>query len=107
MEKNILTKKSGKKQEFPQIVKIILFSIIILATGISIYIGTTSYDYVYCDENVVVLDNYTFNSDISNVLTSFNKTFGTTFYRPILTISFIRNYNNNCRDSTLTKDKFS
>ncbi len=101
MEKNILTKKSGKKQEFPQIVKIILFSIIILATGISIYIGTTSYDYVYCDENVVVLDNYTFNSDISNVLTSFNKTFGTTLYRPILTISYIIDANIGGRDPSV------
>ena len=99
--KNNRTKKSEKKQESPAIAKIFLFSIIILATGISVYISTVSFDYVYCDDHVFVLDNYAFNSDLSNVLTSFKKTLGTSFYRPILTISYIINANIGGRDPNI------
>jgi len=62
---------------------------IILAAGALVYVRTISFDYVYCDDNKFVVDQYPFNKNISNILTSFRNTLGTTFYRPILTTSFI------------------
>ena len=57
--------------------------------GILIYAKTSKFDFVYCDDNIYVIDNYAFNSDPANVFTSFTQTLGATFYRPLLTISFI------------------
>lgn len=92
--------KSGEKQSSHPFTKVLLFSMIILAAGILLYAKTISFDYVYCDDNKFVLDYYSFNRDISNVLTSFKKTLGTTFYRPILTISLIIDANISGRDPT-------
>lgn len=57
--------------------------------GLLIYAKSSSFDFAYCDDNIYIVDNYAFNSDIENVLTSFKKTVGATFYRPFLSISFI------------------
>lgn len=100
-KRNTRTEKPEEKREYLAIARIFLFSIIILAAGISLYIGTISYDYVYCDDNKYVLDYYTYNRDISNVLTSFKKTLGTTYYRPILSISFIIDANIGGRDPSV------
>jgi len=67
----------------------IFLSIIILSAVILIYEKSSSFDFVYCDDNIYVIDNYAFNSDPANVFTSFAQTLGVTFYRPFLTISFI------------------
>jgi len=67
----------------------IFLSIIILSAGILIYAKSRSFDFVYCDDNIYVVDNYAYNSDLANVFTSFKKTLGATFYRPFLSISFI------------------
>lgn len=67
----------------------IFLSIIILSAGILIYAKSSSFDFVYCDDNIYVIDNYAFNSDPANVFASFTQTLGVTFYRPFLTISFI------------------
>jgi protein O-mannosyl-transferase len=81
--------KPAVKRDFPSKIRILLFSVVILAAGTLVYVKTISYDYVYCDDNKFVVDQYPFNKNISNVLTSFRNTLGTTFYRPILTTSFI------------------
>lgn len=67
----------------------IFLSILILLAGILIYAKSVSFDFVYCDDNLYVIDNYAFNSDPANVFTSFTQTLGVTFYRPFLTISYI------------------
>lgn len=100
-KKTTSTKNAVKTGDSHAIGKILLFSLVILAAGISVYISTISFDYVYCDDNRFILDNYTFNSDISNILTSFKKTLGTTLYRPILTISFIIDANIGGRNPTI------
>ena len=67
----------------------IFLSIFILSAVILVYAKTVSFDLVYCDDNIYVVENYAYNSDTANVFTSFKKTLGATFYRPFLSISFI------------------
>jgi len=54
-----------------------------------LYYNTIDYDLVYCDDNIFVMDFQEFNKDIDNIWESFNRTFGTSYYRPILGMSFL------------------
>jgi len=92
--------KNQEQQSLPPVTKLIAFPLIILAVGILLYAKTVSYDYVYCDDNKFILEYHSFNKNISNIVTAFKKTLGATFYRPLLTISFIIDANIGGRDPT-------
>jgi len=67
----------------------ILMSIVIAVSAFSLYQKTLDYDIVYCDDNIFVHDYKDFNKDIGNIWESFDRTFGTSYYRPVLGMSFV------------------
>lgn len=65
---------------------------IVLAIFFSTYLfysSTLKYNLVYCDDDIFVEKQKQFNSKIENVTKSFSSMIGTSYYRPILQISFI------------------
>lgn len=66
-----------------------LMALIIALTSFTLYYNTLDYDLVYCDDNIFVHDYKEFNKDIGNIWQSFNRTFGTSYYRPVLGMSFV------------------
>jgi len=67
----------------------VIMSIVIAITAFSLYYKTIDYDYVFCDDNIFVYDYKDFNKDIGNIWQSFDRTFGTSYYRPVLGMSFV------------------
>ncbi|MBI5325057.1 MAG: hypothetical protein HZB41_07280, partial [Ignavibacteriae bacterium] len=64
-------------------------ALLIIIAGFILYNNVLKYNLVFCDDNIFVNNFYGFNSDINNIKTSFEKTVGTTYYRPMLNVSFI------------------
>ncbi len=71
--------------------KVLMFSLILILVGTAIYLRTAMFDYVYCDDDKFVINVYDYNKDISNIVTSFERTLtsGSAYYRPVLISSFI------------------
>ena len=69
----------------------VLLGIIILLVSFVLYIRTIGFDLVQCDDDVMVLQEFSYNSQLSNLTKAFDRTFfvDDVFYRPVLTISFI------------------
>jgi protein O-mannosyl-transferase len=67
----------------------LLMSIVIAVTAFSLYYKTIDYDYVFCDDNIFVYNDQDFNKDIGNIWGSFDRMFGTSYYRPVLGMSFV------------------
>lgn len=61
----------------------------IVLTGVVLYAPVFDFKLVFCDDNIFVLDYQAFNAQLDNLWSSFRRTFGTTYYRPILNWSFI------------------
>ncbi len=70
-------------------ISFIVMSFVIAISVFSIYNKTLDYEIVYCDDNIFVHDYKDFNKDISNIWGSFDRTFGTSYYRPVLGMSFV------------------
>jgi tetratricopeptide (TPR) repeat protein len=70
----------------------IIFGAIIFVFAFLLYAKTIPYDLVYFDDDRLILHKEKFNSDINNIPETFNETIGVTYYRPILMISFILDY---------------
>ncbi len=69
---------------------VVLASVLSIAiVGYILYSGTIKYNLVFCDDNIFVLNFNNFNKNVDNIKTSFEKTVGTTYYRPMLNVSFI------------------
>lgn len=66
-----------------------IMSLVIAITAFTLYYNTLDYDLVYCDDNIFVNDYQKFNKDIGNIWKSFDRTFGTSYYRPVLGMSFV------------------
>lgn len=66
-----------------------LMAIIVGAVAFMLYYKTIDYSLVYCDDNIFVMDYQDFNKDIDNIWKNFDRTFGTSYYRPILGMSFV------------------
>ncbi len=68
---------------------------LIVLVGFLIYLPTLFFGFTYFDDNVLILRNYFFLKDFSNVFVAFGKDVfaalhaGAFYYRPLLTISFI------------------
>lgn len=58
-----------------------------------IYAQTLKYDFVYLDDDLIIVDNYNKISSVSNIPASFTSQYGfsqgTPYYRPVTNISFI------------------
>lgn len=67
----------------------------IILIGFLLYLKTLFFDFTYLDDNVLILDNYRFLSNLSNIFQAFKEDVffsrSDAYYRPILTISFILN----------------
>lgn len=63
--------------------------IVIVLTGILMYVNTLDYNFVYCDDNILVIDHQNYNNDPGNILASFERPVGASYYRPVLASSFI------------------
>lgn len=74
------------------ILSTVIFSSLIAIIAMSLYYKTIDFDLVYCDDNIFVHDDKQFNSNIKNLPKCFNKTFGTSYYRPVLGMSFVLDY---------------
>lgn len=61
----------------------------IILSAYLFYMPTKDYNLVYCDDNIFVLDMASFNKDPKNIDVAFNTTVGASYYRPLLTASFI------------------
>jgi tetratricopeptide (TPR) repeat protein len=63
--------------------------------GLIIYFQTLFFNFVYFDDNVLILDQQYFIKDISNIIKAFGRdvfaTYNTIYYRPMYTVSFILN----------------
>lgn len=70
----------------------------ILGIGFLLYLPTLFFDFTYLDDNNLILDNQYFLSNLSNIFRSFEIdvfhifNHSAFYYRPILTISFIFDY---------------
>jgi tetratricopeptide (TPR) repeat protein len=69
--------------------QIAIMALSIVVVGFIMYSRTINYDLVYCDDNIFVNDYYTFNMNPDNASTCFQKTMGTTYYRPMLNLSIL------------------
>ncbi|TAL69153.1 MAG: tetratricopeptide repeat protein [Bacteroidetes bacterium] len=88
--KLIFKQKTEKKETDRKKVLIVIGSaLLLIIAGFVLYNGVLKYNLVFCDDNIFVNNFYGFNSDIHNIKTSFEKTVGTTYYRPLLNVSFI------------------
>lgn len=67
----------------------ILMASIVGLVSFFLYYNTIDYEMVYCDDNIFVMDFQDFNKDIDRIWESFDRTFGTSYYRPILGMSFV------------------
>ena len=67
---------------------LLIMGIILAFISFFLYVDTLDHDLVYCDDNIFVHDyeNYNINS---NFVDAFDRTFGTSYYRPILGMSFV------------------
>jgi len=70
----------------------LIFGAIIFVFAFLLYARTIPYDLVYFDDDRLILHKEQFNKDINNIPETFNETIGVTYYRPILMISFILDY---------------
>ncbi len=68
---------------------IIAMTIVIFISSYYMYKSTFKYPIVYCDDNIFLIDYQDFNVNPDNYSKSFERTFGTSYYRPMLNISFI------------------
>jgi Flp pilus assembly protein TadD len=64
---------------------------VITAVTLLLYVRCLSFDYIYCDDNLFILDNETYNRTIENIVGSFTSTLTQTssYYRPVFSCSFI------------------
>ena len=64
---------------------------VITAVTVLLYARCLSFDYIYCDDNLFILDNETYNRTIGNIVGSFTSTLTQTssYYRPVFSSSFI------------------
>lgn len=62
---------------------------IIAAVCILLYARAAGFDYTYADDDWLIKDNLTYNSDLSNIAQSFTRILGSSYYRPVLVITFI------------------
>lgn len=72
-----------------ELLKSFVFAFVILAVGFFLYSRVLEFDLVFCDDNIFVLDNQFYNQDLNNIANSFKQSIGTSYYRPILNITFI------------------
>ncbi|OGU11047.1 MAG: hypothetical protein A2X61_11770 [Ignavibacteria bacterium GWB2_35_12] len=88
--KHLKKQKAVKKEtDWKNVFTVIGATILIIIAGYALYSSVLKYDLVFCDDNIFVLNFNKFNSDINNIKTSFEKTVGTSYYRPMLNVSFI------------------
>ena len=78
-----------KKYSRNELLQILIFAISILVAGYLLYHPVVDYDLVYCDDNIFLQDLYKVNTSPDNYSEVFNKTMGTSYYRPILNLSII------------------
>jgi len=81
--------KPAKKFDRNEWIMIGIFSFLILAAGYFLYGPALDYDLVYCDDNIFIQEFYQLNKNPENIKEVFNKTMGTSYYRPILNVSII------------------
>ena len=63
--------------------------IILAILSFAFYMPAMNYDYSYLDDNSLILDNATFNANISNLSKIFSTNYYGALYRPFLFGSFI------------------
>ena len=92
--------KRGQKKKTPQAIKEIdqpgfikhPFIIIFILTAI-VYVQAISFDFVYLDDDLIILDNHDKISSLSDIGDAFTSEYGfsqgTPYYRPVVNISFI------------------
>lgn len=81
-------KDNPKKVPNDRYVTIILSAIVIIF-AYALFSPTQDFDIVKLDDNQLIDQYHDFNKEIVNISAAFTKTIGTTFYRPVLSISFI------------------
>ncbi|MFC2131580.1 tetratricopeptide repeat protein [Bacteroidota bacterium] len=79
----------AKKYSRTELILVAAFALVIVMSGFFLYKPALDYDLVYCDDNIFLHDYYPFNKNPDNIKESFNKTMGTSYYRPILNVSII------------------
>ncbi|MFW5701461.1 MAG: tetratricopeptide repeat protein [Bacteroidota bacterium] len=80
---------NSQPTDWKRIGQIAAMAIVIGLVTFFFYNNVSDFNLVYCDDNIFVMDYQQYNQDMDNVWKSFDKTIGTSYYRPILAISFI------------------
>ena len=62
---------------------------IIAAVCVLLYARAVGFNYTYADDDWLIKDNLSYNSDLSNITHSFTRILGSSYYRPVLVITFI------------------
>ncbi len=65
------------------------YAAIIGLVCIALYANSIGFDYTYADDDWLIKDNYEYNSDLSNMGNCFSRILGSSYYRPLLVITFI------------------
>ncbi|MFH1050499.1 MAG: tetratricopeptide repeat protein [bacterium] len=89
IKKDVGKSSVRKKFDKNELIMIAVFSFVIIAAGYFLYSPALDYDLVYCDDNIFLQDYYPLNKNPENIKEVFNKTMGTSYYRPILNVSII------------------
>jgi protein O-mannosyl-transferase len=98
-QNNLMNKKLSHKKinssttqsENPKLLKYPYLIILILI--LIVYVQTLRFDFVYLDDDLIILDNYDKISSLSNIVNTFSTQYGfnqgTPYYRPVTNLSFI------------------
>jgi protein O-mannosyl-transferase len=68
---------------------ILIPALLIVFSAMAVYFSSLSHDLVYCDDNLFVINYHEVHSKPKSLINSFTETIGTSYYRPILSISLI------------------
>lgn len=66
-----------------------IFAGIIALVCVVLYAKSIGFDYTFADDDWLIIDNYQYNQDMSNIGHSFTRILGSSYYRPLLVITFI------------------
>ncbi len=80
------------------------YGAIVFAAAFLLFARTIPFGMVYCDDDTMIVQDYEFNKDLSNITTAFEKSFFDSedlYYRPILRLTFIMDANIGGKDPSV------
>lgn len=70
----------------------VFYGLAVFLVAVLLFARTIPFEMVYCDDDTMILEDYAFNKELSNISTAFEQSFFNSndlYYRPILRLTFI------------------